>query len=192
MSARQFAHKGLVDQIAGELAAARMTGDDLEIEITESLVMQNPEQAVQLAHALKALGISISIDDFGTGFSSLAYLKRFPVDSVKIDRAFIKEIPSDVDDMAITKGIIALGHSLRLKVIAEGVEKAEQFAFLAENECDELQGYIFSKPLTAAEFATFHRAHKAEPARTALKPQQRLKSEAEDVPPQPLVYGVSS
>jgi EAL domain-containing protein (putative c-di-GMP-specific phosphodiesterase class I) len=116
------------------------------------MVMQNPEHAVELLTRLKAMGIQLSIDDFGTGFSSLNYLKRFPIDSVKIDRSFIQDIPANSDDAAITRAIIAMAHSLRLKVIAEGVETEEQLAFLRDYGCDEMQGFYFSRALPEDEF----------------------------------------
>ena len=109
--------------------------------------MRDPERAVLLLHELKAMGIHLSVDDFGTGYSSLSYLKRFPLDSVKIDRSFIQDLPRDGDDAGITQAIIAMAHSLRLAVIAEGVETAEQLDFLRANGCDEMQGYHFSRPL---------------------------------------------
>jgi EAL domain-containing protein (putative c-di-GMP-specific phosphodiesterase class I) len=116
------------------------------------MVMHNPEQAVKLLNELKESGIHLSIDDFGTGYSSLSYLKRFPIDSVKIDRSFIRDIPGDADDAAITQAIIAMAHGLRLTVIAEGVETAEQLHFLRDHGCDEIQGYLFSRPLPESEF----------------------------------------
>ena len=99
------------------------------------------------------MGIHLSIDDFGTGYSSLSYLKRFPIDSVKIDRSFIRDLPGDTDDAAITRAIIAMAHSLKLNVIAEGVETEEQLRFLRDHECDEMQGYYFSRPVPEDEFA---------------------------------------
>lgn len=151
LSARQFMHEHLLRDITETVSETGLTPDCLEIEITESMGMQNAEQAIMLLWKLKNMGIHLSIDDFGTGYSSLAYLKRLPVDCVKIDRSFIKDIPREVDDMAITTGIISLAHSLRLKVVAEGVETIEQYEFLRKNGCDEIQGYFFSKPLPVEE-----------------------------------------
>jgi len=152
LSARQFAHDGLHAAIVGALEESGLSPNLLELEITESMTMESPEHATAWLQKIKALGITVAIDDFGTGYSSLGYLKRFPIDSVKIDRSFIKDIPGDTDDVAITQAIIAMGHSLRLKVIAEGVESAEQAEFLRRHGCDEAQGFFFGKPLPAGEF----------------------------------------
>ena len=152
LSARQFAHESLLEDVARTLRDTRLDPAYLEFEITESMVMRDPEHAVKLLGGLKAMGIRLSIDDFGTGYSSLNYLKRFPLDSVKIDRAFIQDLPGNADDAAITRAIIAMAHSLRLKVIAEGVETEEQLGFLRELGCDEMQGYLFSGPLPGDEF----------------------------------------
>jgi diguanylate cyclase (GGDEF)-like protein len=173
LSARQFAQKTLLRDVGRIIAESGLTPESLELEITESLVMHNPEQATQTLEELKAMGISLSIDDFGTGYSSLSYLKRFPLDCVKIDRSFIKDIPVDADDMAITKGVIALGHSLRLKVVAEGVETAEQLDFLRANDCDELQGFFFSKPLPSEEVTTFLKNHTPKPHLKVVEPRKR-------------------
>ena len=151
LSARQFAHENLLQDVARALAETGLDPAALELDITESMVMHDAERAVTLLSRLKHMGIHLSIDDFGTGYSSLSYLKRFPLDSVKIDRSFIRDIPGDADDAAITRAIIAMAHSLRLKVIAEGVETAEQLSFLREHGCDEMQGYYFSKPLPEDE-----------------------------------------
>ncbi|TLZ80004.1 MAG: EAL domain-containing protein [Methanobacteriota archaeon] len=173
LSARQFAQKTLLSDIARTIAQSGLTPDCLELEITESLVMTNPEHATETLHKLKTMGISLSIDDFGTGYSSLAYLKRFPIDCIKIDRSFIKDIPTEADDMAITRGVIALGHSLRLKVVAEGVETVEQQDFLRSNDCDEMQGYLFSKPLPAEEVTALLKGHSPKQNLTVLDPRKR-------------------
>ena len=152
LSARQFTHEKLLDDVARILAETGLDPAQLELEITESMVMQNAEQAVKLLNRLSAMGIHLSIDDFGTGYSSLSYLKRFPIDSVKIDRSFIRDIPGDADDAAITQAIIAMAHGLRITVIAEGVETREQLEFLRDNGCDEIQGHYFSKAVPPDEF----------------------------------------
>ena len=153
LSARQFAHETLVDTIASALKRHALVPGTLELEITESMVMNNTEQAVGLLSALKAMGCHLSIDDFGTGYSSLAQLKRFPVHSLKIDRSFVQGLPDDADDSAITRAVIAMAHSLKLRVIAEGVETREQLQFLREHGCDAVQGYFFGKPMPADAFA---------------------------------------
>ena len=114
--------------------------------------MEDAEAILVVLHRLRELGVHLSIDDFGTGYSSLVYLKRFPVDTLKIDRAFIRDLPGDADDVVIASAIIALAHSLRLNVVAEGVETREQLAFLEQSSCDLIQGYLLSKPLPANEF----------------------------------------
>ena len=152
LSPRQFAHEGLLQDVARVLRDTGLDPAWLELEITEGMVMRDPEHAVLLLHGLKAMGIHLSIDDFGTGYSSLSYLKRFPLDSVKIDRSFIKDLPGDGDDAGITQAIIAMAHSLRLGVIAEGVETDEQLRFLRLHECDEMQGYLYSRPVAAEQF----------------------------------------
>jgi diguanylate cyclase (GGDEF)-like protein len=151
LSPCQFAEESLLDDIKSALADSGLEPSDLELEITESMVMNDPEQAVNTLRRLKDLGMRIAIDDFGTGYSSLAYLKRFPVDCVKVDRSFVEDIPQDVDSMAIAKAIIAMAHSLRLKVVAEGVESEEQVSFLRGERCDEIQGHYFSAARAAGE-----------------------------------------
>ena len=152
LSARQFSQASLVSDVARILDTTGLQPEYLELEITESMVMDDPERAIQTLRQLKSMGISLAIDDFGTGYSSLGYLKRFPIDNIKIDRAFIKDIPNSSDDMIITRTIIAMAHSLRLRAIAEGVETQAQHEFLREQGCDELQGFYFSKPLAEQEF----------------------------------------
>ena len=152
LSARQFAQESLLEDVARTLRETGLDPASLEFEITESMVMRDPEHAVKLLGGFKDMGVRLSIDDFGTGYSSLNYLKRFPLDTVKIDRAFIQDLPENADDAAITRAIIAMAHSLRLKVIAEGVETEAQMSFLRELGCDEMQGYLFSGPLPVDEF----------------------------------------
>ena len=151
ISARQMADKGLVEFIADTVRKTGLTVDSLELEITESAVMSNQEHAEKVLNELKALGFHLTMDDFGTGYSSLAYLKRFPFDSVKIDQSFVRGIPQSKDDCAIVEAIIAMAHSLQLKVVAEGVETKEQFEFLRTLSCDQIQGYYFSKPIPSNE-----------------------------------------
>ena len=152
LSARQFAQDDLHATILNVLEETGLAQELLELEITESVTMDNPEHAAALLRKLKALGIGLAIDDFGTGYSSLSYLKRFPIDNVKIDRSFIKDIPHDEDDVAITQAVIAMAHSLGLKVIAEGVESEEHVTFLRDHGCEQAQGYLFGAPMSAEEF----------------------------------------
>ena len=157
LSPRQFAGETLLDDVKSALDASGLAPSDLELEITESMVMNNPEQAVNLLRQLKELGISVAIDDFGTGYSSLAYLKRFPIDSVKVDRSFIADIPDDIDSMAIAQAVIAMAHNLRLKVVAEGVESEAQLGFLSGEGCDEIQGHYFCEARAANEISAIMR-----------------------------------
>jgi predicted signal transduction protein with EAL and GGDEF domain len=155
LSPRQFANPELPRDVASALANAGLDAGLLELEITESMVMHNPEQAVGLLNEFKSMGVHLSIDDFGIAYSSLSYLKRFPIDSLKIDRSFIKDLPDDADDSAITQAIIAMAQSLRLKTVAEGVETEAQLAFLTDYGCDEIQGFLFSRPVEEAELLEF-------------------------------------
>ncbi|GEM_PF-122284 len=152
LSARQFRQPNLVEVVAGILRETGLDPAYLELEVTESLVMQNVEVTIATLGSLKAMGIKLSIDDFGTGYSSLSYLKRFPIDTLKIDQSFVRDITTDPDDAAIAKTIISMAHDLQLKVIAEGVETEAQKSFLQLRRCDEMQGYFFSKPLPAEDF----------------------------------------
>lgn len=155
ISARQFRQPDLVDKIAATLHETGLEARYLELELTESLVMGNAGQFIEKLQALKTMGVHLSIDDFGTGYSSLVYLKRFPIDTLKIDREFIRNIATDPDDAAITSAIISLGHSMNLNVIAEGVETEAQRDYLTQHRCDQIQGYYFSKPLSRQEFTHF-------------------------------------
>ncbi|MCX7628605.1 MAG: EAL domain-containing protein [Methylophilaceae bacterium] len=151
LSAQQF-RLPLVEEVSGVLARHGLAHHFLELEITESMVMNNVEHVITMLSELSALSVPMSLDDFGTGYSSLSYLKRFPIDKLKIDQSFVRDVPYSADDVAITRAIIALGKSLGLKVIAEGVETREQLEFLREEGCDEIQGYLFSRPVPAEEF----------------------------------------
>ena len=153
LSPRQFQQRDLAQRIRTIIDQPDFLPEYLELEITESMVMQHVERAIATLEELRQIGIHIAIDDFGTGYSSLAVLKRFPVDCLKVDRSFVRDIPDDVDDMAITRAVILLAHSLDLSVVAEGVETEAQREFLVDCGCDEMQGFLFSRPLPAKELA---------------------------------------
>lgn len=160
LSAAQFRQSNLVQQVTALLDEAGLDAHYLELELTESMAMEDPQAATEVIDALHAAGIALSIDDFGTGYSSLTYLKRFQVAKLKIDQSFVRDIASDPNDRAIVDAIITLSHSLGFITIAEGVETAEQLTFLREHGCQEVQGYYFSKPLPADEFKAFVQAKK--------------------------------
>jgi diguanylate cyclase (GGDEF)-like protein/PAS domain S-box-containing protein len=149
VSPRQFHRDDFIDTLKHVLRDTGLDPAYLELELTENMVMHDGEQMIETLCAIKQLGVHIAVDDFGTGYSSLSYLKRFPVDRLKIDGSFVRDIAADTDDAAIVRTIIALGHNLGLKVLAEGVETEAQLAFLKSNGCDEMQGYHFSKPVSA-------------------------------------------
>jgi len=151
LSARQFQQAGLAKRVQAALEKSGLPPACLELEITESTVMRDTEEAAGVLRSLKALGVALSIDDFGTGYSSLSYLKSFPLDVLKIDRSFVADVIRDANDASITRAIIALAHSLNLEAVAEGVETREQAEFLKENGCDEIQGYYFSRPVWPEE-----------------------------------------
>ncbi len=153
LSVRQLQVKGLAETVKHVVEASGINPALLEFELTESMLMIDPESAVEILRDIKSYGISLSVDDFGTGYSSLAYLKRFPLDALKIDRAFIKDITSNHEDAAITRAVIVLAHELGLKVIAEGVETVDQLELLVAYGCDQMQGYLFSKPVISDECA---------------------------------------
>jgi diguanylate cyclase (GGDEF)-like protein/PAS domain S-box-containing protein len=163
ISARQLHHVDLVRNVVEALEAARLEASLLELEITETSAMQNPEVTIQTLNALKALGVRISIDDFGMGYSSLSQLQRLPIDTLKIDRSFVRDISTDPGDAAIATAVITLAHSLKLKVVAEGVETHEQLAFLSAHKCDRVQGFLVSRPVGDDQTASLLESH--EPAR---------------------------
>ncbi len=152
VSARQFREKNLTRVVGKALRETGLAPHYLEIELTESLVMHNVEAVAAILAELKEMGISLAMDDFGTGYSSLSCLKRFPFDKLKIDQSFVREITTAPDSAAIARTVIAMAHSLNLKVIAEGVETEGQLNYLRRNDCDEMQGYYFSRPVPAADF----------------------------------------
>ncbi len=151
ISAVQFKQKDLVEVIAASLKEHDLPGELLELELTESLFLEDVTAMTKILSRLKELGVTLAVDDFGTGYSSLAYLKRYPIDKIKIDRSFIRDVPDDADDVAITAAIINLAESLGLRVVAEGVETAEQAAFLERYRCDYIQGFLISHPLPPEE-----------------------------------------
>jgi diguanylate cyclase (GGDEF)-like protein len=153
ISARQFIERNLVNRIEHALQESGLAPMYLELELTESLIMQDLEQAISKMKELQAMGIRLSIDDFGTGYSSLAALKSFPISRLKIDQSFIRDLPDNENDKAIATAVISLGHTLNLRVIAEGVETEAQRTFLHDNGCDEMQGYLFSEPAAVSEIA---------------------------------------
>lgn len=152
LSGVQLRQRNFVDSVRAVLAETGLDPAHLELEITESVLMEQAKEALSTLHQLKEIGVQLAIDDFGTGYSSLSYLKRFPVDTLKIDRSFVCDMTTDPDDAALVTGIIALAHSLRLKVVAEGVETAEQRDFLARCDCDFIQGYLLSQPVPPEVF----------------------------------------
>jgi EAL domain-containing protein (putative c-di-GMP-specific phosphodiesterase class I) len=148
LSAAQLADPDLLNQVRQQISINHCECGQLEFEITESHLMQDPNSAVQTLQAIKALGVQLSIDDFGTGYSSLTYLKRFPIDKLKVDQSFVRDMLVDPADLAIVRATIALGHELGLKLVGEGVEAEGQANLLTEFGCEELQGYFFAMPLS--------------------------------------------
>jgi diguanylate cyclase (GGDEF)-like protein/PAS domain S-box-containing protein len=174
LSPRQFADPNLLADLANVLRESGTQGSMLELEITEGMVMHDAARAVRLLREIKQLGVRVAIDDFGTGYSSLAQLKQFPIDTLKVDRSFIRDIPSNTEDKAITEAIIDMAKRLSLTVVAEGVETAAQEAFLRKHACDQMQGYYFSKPVPAADFADLLGSHSPRaPARPKKKRKKR-------------------
>jgi diguanylate cyclase (GGDEF)-like protein len=149
LSPRQFSDETLLRDIDDALAASGMSPELLQLEITESMMMHNVGRAIEVLNVIRSRGVRVAIDDFGTGYSSMSLMKKFPIDTLKIDRSFVKDLPHDSEDRAIAQAIISMGKALGLTIVAEGVETAEQAAFLRERACDEMQGYLFGKPVSA-------------------------------------------
>ncbi|HMJ26521.1 MAG TPA: EAL domain-containing protein, partial [Pyrinomonadaceae bacterium] len=152
ISARHFQQRDFLERLVEILKETRLDPTCLELELTETSIMENPESAAKLLERIRDLGVTVAIDDFGTGYSSLSYLKRLPIDTVKLDRSFVMGATSDPDDAALVMAIVTLAHNLRLKVIAEGVESEDQVAFLRLLRCDEAQGFLFGKPMPPEAF----------------------------------------
>ena len=177
LSALQFHRAGLAETVAGVLARSGLPPRLLELELTESILLQDVENNLEMVRRLKALGVRLSIDDFGTGYSSLSYLKRFAVDRLKIDRSFVREVNSDADDAAIVRAVIQLARSLRLGIIAEGVETVDQLDFLREQGCEVVQGHLFSRPLAPGDLEAFL-GGRGRPAGRARKPARAAAGQA--------------
>ena len=158
LSPRQFADQNLLQDVGEALASSGMSPELLQLEVTESMVMRNVSRAIRVLDAIQSRGIRLAIDDFGTGYSSMSLMKQFPIDTIKIDRSFVRDLPNDAEDQAIAQAIISMGKALGMTVVAEGVETVEQQAFLRSHACDEMQGYLFSKPLPPAQLASLLRS----------------------------------
>jgi len=158
ISGRQLQRQNLPDMLTQAIASAGINPSDLELELTEGVIMSNAESNIEMLVLLKRMGMSLAIDDFGTGYSSLSYLKRFPVDVLKIDYSFVRDIITDNNSAELVRGIINMAHGLKLEVVAEGVETSEQLAFLRQHQCDLIQGFLFSKAVPANDFAELVRA----------------------------------
>jgi EAL domain-containing protein (putative c-di-GMP-specific phosphodiesterase class I) len=163
ISAAQFHQPSLVDGVRSALDKAGLPPNCLEIELTESCVMSNPEESISILEELSRMGVQVAVDDFGTGYSSMSYLRRFPIDKLKIDKAFVAEMDTRADDASIVQAIVSLAHGLQLKVVAEGVETAAQLDALRALGCDEYQGFFCSPALPAQEFEMLMRIKAAEP-----------------------------
>lgn len=159
LSARQFQQQDLVEIVARILKETGLAPQYLEMEITEGIAMQNADYTNVLLRGLKEMGVQVALDDFGTGYSSLSYLKKFPIDTLKIDQSFVRDLRTDPNDAAIANAVIVLAHSLKLRVIAEGVETREQEEFLRQHQCDFYQGFLFSSPLPADSLEMLVRKH---------------------------------
>ena len=152
VSARQFRNDDFLSVVKDIIFRTGIRPEQLELELTESILMEDVESAMEVLQGLRTMGVRTAIDDFGTGYSSLNYLKQFPVDTLKIDRSFIQNLPENADDAQISRTIIAMGHNLGMGIIAEGVETADQLAFLQAASCEEVQGFYFSRPVAESDF----------------------------------------
>ncbi len=160
LSGRQFHHQDLVEKVASALQESKLDPQCLDLEITETYAMQDADFSLAILRELKSLGVHISLDDFGTGYSSLSVLKHFPIDTLKIDRSFVKDLATDPKEEAIVSAVIILAHSLGMDVVGEGVETAAELAILKKHHCDKIQGYYFSRPIPVADFEALVRSGK--------------------------------
>ena len=151
-SPRQFREKNFLDLLRSALNDSGLPPEALTLEITETVLADRPEETIALLREVRSLGVQVAADDFGTGYSSLSYVTRFPITKLKVDRSFIRDVTDDAADAAVTGAIIAMAHSLQLKVVAEGVETLSQLAFLRAHRCDEAQGYLFGAAMSKDEF----------------------------------------
>jgi diguanylate cyclase (GGDEF)-like protein len=177
LSPRQFADAHLLQDIDEALAASGMSPVLLQLEVTESMVMRNVSRAVKVLDAIQSRGIRLAIDDFGTGYSSMSLMKQFPIDTIKIDRSFVRDLPSDSEDQAIAQAIISMGKALGMTVVAEGVETSEQETFLRNHACDEMQGYLFSRPVPPQQLAELLRSaplHVSPPLQPSAAPEKSV------------------
>jgi EAL domain-containing protein (putative c-di-GMP-specific phosphodiesterase class I) len=153
ISAMEFRHERFLDGVFAALRDSGLDPKSLELELTEGVLMKHAESTESILNTLRATGIQLAVDDFGTGYSSLSYLRKFPIDALKIDQSFVRQITTAPYDTSIVTAVISMGRSLKLRVIAEGVETQEELAFLKAHQCDEAQGYYFSRPVPASQFA---------------------------------------
>jgi EAL domain-containing protein (putative c-di-GMP-specific phosphodiesterase class I) len=170
----QFRRKGLIEMVRKALEDSGLPGERLELEVTESLLIDNRDDALRTLTALKELGVRIAMDDFGTGYSSLSYLQSFPFDKIKIDRAFVSDLEAESQNASIVRAVASMGKSLHMRVVAEGVETADQARLLKDLDCDELQGFLIARPMPAAKIEEFLEAnHKVSMAPVQLNPELR-------------------
>jgi EAL domain-containing protein (putative c-di-GMP-specific phosphodiesterase class I) len=185
LSPRQFIDENLLQDIDEALAASGMSPVLLQLEVTESMVMRNVPRAIKVLDAIQSRGIRLAIDDFGTGYSSMSLMKQFPIDTIKIDRSFVRDLPDDSEDRAIAQAIISMGKALGMTVVAEGVETVEQEIFLRDHACDEMQGYLFSKPVPPEQLADLLRS-----APLLVSPPLQPVAAADDPVPRPRLKSV--
>jgi EAL domain-containing protein (putative c-di-GMP-specific phosphodiesterase class I) len=158
VSSVELRNEDFVARVRDVLAETGLKPSSLELELTETFLMQDVKSTAAVLEALKSMGVQLALDDFGTGYSSLSYLKRFPIDTLKIDQTFVRDLTTDADDASIVSAVISMGRSLNKRVVAEGVETRQQLAFLQDQSCPEGQGYYFSKPMLAGDFGQFLKA----------------------------------